>query len=235
MDTKNDSALFIFKDYNKSTGNLKEHLMKIGMIQLNTAWHDKEANFVRAEGLIKEAADQHCDIAVLPEMFNTGYSMEIEIIGEELHGATSDFLKRVAAQYKTAIIGGYPAYSVDRKARNVAIAIDENGDIAGTYFKIHPFSYAQEHLHYKAGETPVVFNIKGMSASVFICYDLRFPEAFRRVARSVGCIFVIANWPASRIDHWSTLLAARAIENQCFIVGVNRTGTDGTGITYSGN
>ena len=209
--------------------------MKIGMIQLNTVWHDKEANFAKTEESIKKAAALNCEIVVLPEMFNTGFSMEIDKIGEEALGETSQFLTRVAAEHGVAIIAGYPVLDEDGKGRNAAIAVDENGNIIDTYFKMYSFSYANEHIHYDSGNTPVVFDIKGIRASVFICYDLRFPEVFRQVAPSVDCIFVIANWPATRIDHWNTLLAARAIENQCYVIGVNRTGTDANGLAYPGN
>ena len=209
--------------------------MKIGMIQLNTIWHSKKDNYLRAERLIKEAATRGCDVAVLPEMFSSGFSMEIEKIGEPLHSTTSDFLKRTAAKYKIAVIAGYPVSEKGEKGKNVAVVIDDRGNIVAEYFKMYPFSYMGEHLHYVSGDSPVVFSVAGMSASVFICYDLRFPEVFRRVARSVESIFIIANWPEPRIEHWSALLKARAIENQCFIVGVNRIGSDGNGLTYSGN
>jgi len=209
--------------------------MKIGMIQLDTFWHDKKANFAKTEGLIRDASSKECEIVVLPEMFSTGFSMGIQEIGEDLLGQTSQFLQRVAAKHRVAIIAGYPVFGEDGKGRNAAIAIDEKGHIIGTYFKMYSFSYANEHLYYDFGQAPVVFNIRGASASVFICYDLRFPEVFRRVARSVNCIFVIANWPSQRIDHWNALLAARAIENQCFVIGVNRTGTDGNNLSYPGN
>jgi len=209
--------------------------MKIGMIQLNTVWHDKQANFAKAESLICEASSAGCEVAVLPEMFNTGFSMEIAKIGEKLEGPTSQFLERAAAQYKMAIIAGYPVLGEDRKGRNAALVVDGKGNIVAFYFKMYSFSYADEQRHYHAGNTPITFDIKGMRASVFICYDLRFPEVFRRVAKSTDCIFVIANWPETRIDHWNTLLKARAIENQCYVVGVNRIGTDANGLTYPGS
>lgn len=100
--------------------------------------------------------------------------------------------------------------------------------------KIHPFSFSGEDKYYIAGINPVIFNIDDSPCSVFICYDLRFPEIFKKVAKNVQAIFVIANWPASRKEHWETLLKARAIENQCFVIGVNRIGVDGNGITYHG-
>ncbi|MBT3362799.1 MAG: carbon-nitrogen family hydrolase [Chloroflexi bacterium] len=209
--------------------------MRIGLIQIDTAWHDKEQNYQKAEELIRKAAYAGCDIAVLPEMFNTGYSMAVEEIGEALDGPTSAFLQKVAIERHIGIIAGYPAFDNGSKGLNVARAIDSGGSIVATYIKLYPFTYAGEHLHYKAGNSTVIFDIGSMSASVFICYDLRFPEAFRDVASAVQCIFVIGNWPASRIDHWSTMLKARAIENQCFVVGVNRIGTDGNGVEYNGN
>ena len=215
--------------------NAKDRFVKIGMIQLDTAWHDKEANFAKAESLIRDASSAKCEIVVLPEMFNTGFSMEIEKIGEELLGKTSEFLARVAAEYEVAIVAGYPIFGHEGKGRNAAIAVDERGNIVGTYFKMFSFSYANEHLYYDFGRTPIVFKIRGMSASIFICYDLRFPEVFRRVANSVECIFVIANWPSDRIGHWNSLLEARAIENQCYVIGVNRIGVDGNNLSYPGN
>jgi len=205
------------------------------MIQLNAAWHAKAKNYKKVENLVREAASHKCGIVVLPEMFNTGFSMDIDRIGEELLGETSQFLRRVAAEYQTAIVGGYPVFGTEGKGRNTAIVVDETGNVIATYYKMYAFAYAKEHINYDSGQSPVVFNIKGMSASVFICYDLRFPEVFRRVARSVNCIFVIANWPSKRIAHWNTLLKARAIENQCFVIGVNRIGVDGNNLSYPGN
>ena len=200
--------------------------MKIGMIQLNSVWHDKEANYKHAENLINKAASESCEIVILPEMFNTGFSMAIEKIGEELFGQTSQF---------TAVIAGYPVVGSEGKGLNAAIVVDETGVIIATYYKMFLFSYAKEHLYYDSGQSPIVFNIRGAKASVFICYDLRFPEIFSKVARKVECIFVIANWPAERIDHWNSLLKARAIENQCIVIGVNRIGYDGNDLSYPGN
>ena len=103
------------------------------------------------------------------------------------------------------------------------------------YTKMYPFSPAREHRHYEAGAAPVVFELAGAWCGVFICYDLRFPEAFRSIAKNVQAVFVIANWPRSRIEQWDILLRARAIENQCYSIGVNRTGLDGNGLYYSGS
>jgi predicted amidohydrolase len=119
------------------------------------------------------------------------------------------------------------------KGRNIAVVYDRRGIRIAAYTKIHPFSFSGEDKYYIAGNDTVIFDIDGIPSSIFICYDLRFPEVFRKVAKNVQAIFVIANWPSSRKDHWEILLKARAIENQCFVIGVNRTGTDGNG-HYSG-
>jgi predicted amidohydrolase len=142
----------------------------------------------------------------------------------------------LARQYKINLIAGFSAKSPDNeKAENIAVVYDRKGELIARYTKLHPFSFAKEDQYYIAGNNTVLFNIDGMPASVFICYDLRFPEVFRSVAKEVQAIFVIANWPAARKEHWETLLKARAIENQCFVIGVNRTGKDGNGLCYSGD
>jgi len=133
------------------------------------------------------------------------------------------------------VIAGFAAKTPGRKKlRNLAVAFDRNGSVIATYAKMHPFSLAKEDKYFSSGNTRVIFHIEGIPASVFICFDLRFPEIFRDIARGVQAIFVLANWPDSRKDHWETLLKARAIENQCFVIGVNRTGKDGNGIRYPG-
>jgi len=205
------------------------------MIQMDIAWESKEVNFARAGEFVKKACEEKCDIVVFPEMFNTGFSMNIAALAEEEHGETSVLLSGLAREYGLNLIAG-PAIKKagESKARNCALAFDRSGMLLANYSKLHPFSFAEEDRHYAAGTETVLFSIDNMPSSVFICYDLRFPEVFRSVARTVHAIFVIANWPSSRIDHWETLLRARAIENQCFVIGVNRTGRDGNGISCPG-
>jgi predicted amidohydrolase len=209
--------------------------MKIALIQLNIAWESKEENYKRAELFAKKAAEEKCDVVVLPEMFNTGFSMNVPVIAEDENGQTNSVLSEIAKKYGIYLIAGFSVKKQNEdKARNIAAVYDRNGRRIAAYTKIHPFSFADEDKYYIAGSDPVIFSIDNILCSVFICYDLRFPEVFRKVAKNVQAIFVIANWPASRKDHWETLLKARAIENQCFVIGVNRTGTDGNGIHYSG-
>jgi predicted amidohydrolase len=168
-------------------------------------------------------------------MFDTGFSMNISAISENEKGETFRTLSGFAKKYGLNAIAGFAAKTPGRKkARNLAVAFDRNGSYIATYTKMHPFSFGKEDKYFSAGNARVIFHIEDVPASLFICYDLRFPEIFRDVSRAVRMIFVLANWPASRTDHWEALLRARAIENQCFVIGVNRTGKDGNNIRYSG-
>ena len=209
--------------------------MKIALIQMDIAWESKKVNYARAENFFRRAARESCDIIVFPEMFNTGFSMNISAIAEDETGETSQVLSELAKKYGLNVIAGFAAKTQGRKKlRNLAVAFDRKGAVIATYAKMHPFSFAKEDKYFSSGNTRVIFHIGEVPASVFICYDLRFPEIFRDIARGVQAIFILANWPGSRRDHWETLLKARAIENQCFVIGVNRTGNDGNGIRYAG-
>lgn len=210
--------------------------MKIALIQLNIAWESKKVNLNRAKSFIERAAEERCDVIVFPEMFNTGFSMDISKIAEDKNGETFKILSKAAKKNSIYVIAGFPIkLSNEEKGRNIAVVFDRKGNVIAQYTKMHPFSLLKEDQYYLAGNNPVIFNIDKTPCSIFICYDLRFPEIFRKVAKNVEVIFVIANWPSSRKNHWDALLKARAIENQCFVIGVNRTGTDGNGIKYHGS
>jgi len=209
--------------------------VKVALIQLDTAWNDRHKNYERAAAFANRAASENCDLMVLPEMFNTGFSMDIAAVADEGIGETTSALSAIARNNRINLIAGFPMKApAEDKGRNLAVAFDRKGMLMTTYTKMHPFSLAEEGKYYVAGDNVTVFEIDGIFSSIFICYDLRFPEIFRKVAQKVKIIFLIANWPASRKDHWEALLKARAIENQCFVIGVNRTGSDGNGIMYSG-
>jgi len=208
--------------------------MKIAMIQMDIAWESKKANNDKAEGFIQRACQGDCDVVVFPEMFNTGCSMNVSSVAEEEDGETAAALSEWARKYSIEIIAGYPVKAHWRKGKNIACVYDKRGNRTAQFTKLHPFSFSNEHKYYISGNKLVTFHLEETACSVFICYDLRFPEIFRSIAKQVEVIFVIANWPSSRIEHWETLLKARAIENQCFIVGVNRTGVDGNGLYYPG-
>jgi predicted amidohydrolase len=209
--------------------------MKLALLQMDIKWEDVNANLARAGGLIKDAAVKGADVAVLPEMFTTGFTMNLGAVEKGDEGGTHKALSSHAAEHEINIVAGYSAiYPGGEKGRNLAAAYGRDGKRIALYQKMHPFSLAEEDRHYAAGEGPVVFALNGSPSSVFICYDLRFPEAMRRVAPDVSLIFVLANWPSARAGHWEALLKARAIENQCFLAGVNRVGTDGNGVAHGG-
>ena len=207
--------------------------MKIASIQLDICWQDKQKNLLSAERFIKQAKDDACDLVVFPEMFNTGFSMDTVKIAENSDAKTFLTLSLLAKKYQINLIAGY-AEAVNSSTQNVGLSFNRDGELLARYVKNYPFSFAGEDKFYQAGNEQVIFDLDGISCSLFICYDLRFPELFRKVAKNIEVVFVIANWPASRHLHWQALLQARAIENQCFVVGVNRIGKDGEGIVYDG-
>ena len=199
---------------------------------MDIAWEQPAENFRRAEVMTKEAVDEGARLVVLPEMFDTGFSMNAELVSgfaEETRG----FLSDLSARHAAFILAGF-AEPGDPKPANVASIFDPTGREVLKYRKIHPFSLAGEEKHFMAGESVETVEVEGVWVTPLICYDLRFPEAFRVVAANTDLFCVIANWPRSRRLHWSALLKARAIENQAFVLGVNRAGT-GDGLEYSGD
>ncbi len=207
--------------------------MKLALLQINNSWENEPANLKKAATLIRDAAHAGCDIAVLPEMFSTGFTMNLPAVSD---GQTViAFLSEQVKRYDMNILAGVAMKKPgERRGTNNALFFDRAGRMSARYAKSRLFPLSEEPGVYRAGKKPVVFSIDEVRASVFVCYDLRFPELFRQVSREVQIIFVIANWPQSRMNHWEALLRARAIENHCFVVGVNRTGKDGNGIRYAG-
>jgi omega-amidase len=209
--------------------------MKIALLQLDIKWNEPEANRAKADFFIRQAAAERCDLVVLPEAFTTGFPMLATMFSEYSADSTTPFLSSLARELNINIIAGFLTSDPgEQKGRNIAVAIDRKGLTAGHYSKMYMFTVINEADMIRAGEQPAVFSLDGVAASIFICYDIRFPEIFRTVAPSVQCVFVIANWLTKRIDHWAALLKARAIENQCFVFGINRVGTDGNNISYPG-
>jgi predicted amidohydrolase len=201
--------------------------MHVAACQFDPAWEDKRANFARAGALLRSAGLPRGAFVALPEMFATGFSMNAAGIAEGEGGETEAFLSGLARELGIHLVGGLVRAGRGGRGRNEAAAFGPDGRRAARYAKMHPFSYGGEDRHYEAGEDVAVFEVSGLRAALFICYDLRFPEAFRRAARRGADFFVvIANWPEVRQEHWRVLLEARAIENQAFVLGVNRTGRD---------
>jgi omega-amidase len=196
-------------------------------VQLDIAWEDPQANFKRVRKLLEKSAPTKGSLVVLPEMFATGFSMNTAKIAEEDGGPTASFLSDLAAYYDVTVIGGLATCCEDSKPRNEAFIFDATGQRIARYCKLHPFTLGGESDCYEAGSEIITFKWNDFTVAPFVCYDLRFPEIFRRaVRRGATLMVVIANWPEARIGHWLTLLQARAIENQCYVVGINRCGFD---------
>ncbi len=201
--------------------------MNVVGVQLDTAWEDKEANHAKLAALLAADPPAPGTLVVLPEMWATGFSMNVAEVAETSAAETETFLSMLAEQYQIGLLGGVVTTGADGLGRNEAVLFGTDGEEAARYTKMHPFSFGQETQHYVRGSAITVFEWQGFSVAPFICYDLRFPEVFRHAARLGAEVFcVIANWPEARVDHWMTLLKARAIENQAYVVGINRCGDD---------
>ncbi|MDQ3253548.1 MAG: carbon-nitrogen family hydrolase [Acidobacteriota bacterium] len=201
--------------------------MKVICCQLNIVWENKLANHVKVTALLRRAAPPEGSLIIFPEMFATGFSMNVAAITDSASHQTEEFLARMAADYRVFILGGVVNTGSDGRGRNECIAFSPAGAQIERYCKLHPFTFGGEAEHYTAGCDIKVFHAGEFSIAPFICYDLRFPEIFRAAVRRGANLFVvIANWPTPRDDHWTALLKARAIENQAYAVGVNRCGND---------
>lgn len=201
--------------------------MNVVLIQPDTIWESKEANFGKVRRLLEGHSITPGSLVVLPEMFAVGFSMNVEQISEETDGPTERFVKELAEQYGIYVIGGLVANSKDGRGLNDALVVSPKGDSLLRYSKLHPFRYAGETNYYQPGETIAVFSWEDHLVAPFICYDLRFPEAYRAaVAKGAQVLITIANFPTARVQHWIDLLKARAIENQAYSIGVNRCGSD---------
>ncbi|QKI89649.1 nitrilase-related carbon-nitrogen hydrolase [Thiomicrorhabdus xiamenensis] len=223
--------------------------LRLYIAQFAPQWLDIDASLRDLRGLLNERVGQKsvgdedvCQLLLLPEMFASGFSMQPEKFAESPHGEVSQALSALAVEYHLNILAGVAQSDEPGQGRrefyNRALYLTQAGKLKQAYSKQRLFSYAGENRIYKAGDSNRVFHIacaeQSLRAAVFICYDLRFPELFRQLAREVEIVFVLANWPSSRQTHWRTLLKARAIENQCFVVGVNRVGEDENTLHYAG-
>ena len=204
--------------------------MKICLAQYDICWENKKENMDICEQLFESAAENRADLIVFPELSLTGFSMDMSL-AESSDGDTSAFFSECAERYGAACVFGYAERIGDELHNRLAYA-DKQGQIQARYSKMHPFTYGGEI--FAKGGSPVCFCIDDMYIGLTICYDLRFPELYQELSKSCGCIIVSASWPKSRREHWLTLLRARAIENQCYIIGCNRTG-NGDGIEYCGD
>lgn len=208
--------------------------MKIGLGQLNIIRENITENKKQCEKMIAAAQQQQVDFILFPEMTLTGFSVQLDTYGETLENSPSiDFFQSQAKKYHISIGFGMIIKNGE-KAENHCMIVGPDGTILADYAKIHPFSYGTEAKFFTGGEKLVNCQIKNMTVSPLVCYDLRFPEIFQACSIQSSLITIIANWPAPRRGHWISLLKARAIENQCYIAGVNCCGTDGTS-AFSGD
>lgn len=211
--------------------------MKIATISLNQIWEDKEANMDLCEKFIKESANKSVDMVIFPEMTLTGFSPGNTLLIENIYNShTLEWFGRLSKQYNINIIFGA---CLQEKGKilpyNMLCIADKKGAVIPLYAKTHLFTYANEDQYLIPGSKAITYEIGGMIFGFAICYDLRFPELFSTMASNCDAIVIIANWPSSRADHWNVLLRARAIESECIVFGVNRTGIDGNNIKYDEN
>ena len=210
--------------------------LTLTLIQANLHWENKPANLEMFQQKI-EAVGQKTEVVILPEMFSTGFSMRPQGLAENMEGETLQWMKKTAAK-NNIILTGSVIIQENEQYFNRLIWMLPNGQF-GQYDKRHLFGFAGEHEQYTAGKKRLVASVKGWKIHLQVCYDLRFPVWARqtpaKIAGEYDVLINVANWPKKRILAWKTLLQARAIENQCFVVGVNRVGIDGNNHLYNGN
>jgi predicted amidohydrolase len=198
--------------------------MRVAAIQHDIVWESPEQTRDHVRPMIAKAAADGARLIVLTEMFATGFSMQPERIAEEEGGPNERFLLEQAAEHDAHLIASIAQRGADGNYRNNAVLAHPDGRVV-RYAKIHPFSYAGEHERYTAGTSHCTVDVEGLRVSLFVCYDLRFADEFWALAQDTDVYVVPANWPSPRHEHWRALLRARAIENQAYVVGVNRVGT----------
>lgn len=205
--------------------------LRLALVQTTLVWHDRDANLAHLGGLIAGHGD--ADLIVLPEMFTTGFSMAAESESEPADGPTLAWMREQAAALDTTLTGSVMVRDDDGRHRNRLLWVPPHGDI-DHYDKRHLFRMADEHRHYSAGDRALTVMFKGWRIRPLVCYDLRFP-VWSHDPNDTDLLLYVANWPAPRRLHWTRLLAARAIENLCYVAAVNRIGEDGNGVPYAGD
>jgi omega-amidase len=217
-------------------------MLRISIVQTPLQWEDKKTNLDMLGQQIS-AIPEKTELIILPEMFSTGFSMNKEELAETMEGATVQWMKDTAAKKSAILTGSFIAKDFQNETPvyyNRLVWMLPTGEY-GFYDKRHLFAYGKEDQHYNSGQKRFIASVNGWKVNLQICYDLRFPvwirqsKEFQTETRlEYDLLVFVANWPVARVHAWRTLLAARAIENQCYVIGVNRTGTDGRGLQYGG-
>lgn len=210
--------------------------LTFSLVQTALHWEDKQANLSMLEEKLQQLP-QEAQVVVLPEMFSTGFSMRPELLAETMEGGSVQWMKRMAAAKKIILTGSLIIEEAGHYY-NRLIWMLPNGR-CGWYDKRHRFAYAGEDRHYTAGGRRLIASVNGWKVALQVCYDLRFPvwarQQFSESGFEYDVLLYVANWPERRRTAWKALLQARAIENQCYVIGVNRVGEDGNGICHSGD
>lgn len=204
--------------------------MRAHLVQHDIAWEDKAANHARVSELLARVAVAPGDLVLLPEMFDTGFSLSVGKTADS-DGASAQFVVTLARRLQATVQAGITVHGPSGKGLNRAIVCDPAGRVICEYDKIHPFSFGRESERFIGGSKVATYmwgdGADELTVCPAICYDLRFPELFRAGLAMGAELFTIgANWPVARVGHWRSLLIARAIENQAFVLGVNRCGAD---------
>jgi predicted amidohydrolase len=207
-----------------------ENDLCVGIAQTGIVWENIEASLNQLDAMLEDLPS--CDLLVLPETFTTGFTMKVEALSEDPEGLTTDWLRQKAYRHQVAIIGS-TIIKIGNSYRNRLLFVKPDGRVSH-YDKHHLFTYAGEDKHYTPGDKKLIINWRGWRICPMVCYDLRFP-AWSRNLDEYDLLVYVANWPKPRVAHWRRLLPARAIENQCYVAGCNRIGSDGNGIQYTGD
>lgn len=206
--------------------------LNVTLVQTNLHWEDATANMAMLEEKIL-GISAPTDLIILPEMFTTGFSMNPAKVAEPMNLYTTRWMKQIAAQTR-AVITGSVVIKENNQYYNRLLWVSDNGDI-DTYDKRHLFRMGKEHEVYAGGNQKLIKELKGWKICPLICYDLRFPVWSRNVNLEYDLLIYVANWPQVRMYPWDSLLVARAIENQSYVIGVNRTGLDGNNVVHAGH
>ncbi len=209
-----------------------KNTISLSLVQFNPAWEDESKNIDMLDKLI-DTVPSDTNLVILPEMFLTGFSMNVAKIAQTMDGYGVKWMVNKAIEKKNTIIGTL-AINDNNKIYNRLITVNMYGEISW-YNKRHLFRMGEEHTHFSAGNEKMFFKVNDVSILPLVCYDLRFPVWSRNVNNQYHLLVYVANWPEVRREAYLTLLKARAIENLCYVAAVNRVGTDGLGISYAGD